>query len=272
MSPLRPPPRQREEATSSGPCKLCVNCGLLVGRKSGETWPGRFSTKDSSRAPSPKPGVFFGNDPLGSILPGFSAHRFPRSLGELRSVVSPISGQQEFPRIPDSFTEGLSLVFASRQTFRNPHKWPVFLPETLSPLPRLHKYMGAGERERKPAVRAVPSPPPPSRSGPRRQGPCLKPTCPVSAVVMATREGGIVIGPLYATPLHRRFPVTEATKRHRPPPFIPPRESCVGEGPAFSLASKIPFLQNGVYSHTIINGEREYEAISKLFWTCMGCH
>lgn len=236
--------------------------------------PGRDASAPRTAAAlqTPKPEVFFGNDPLGSILPGFSAHRFPRSLGELRSVVSPISGQQEFPRIPDSFTEGLSLVFASRQTLRNPHKWPVFLPGTLSPLPRLRKYMGAGKGREKQECAQFPSRPPPTHSGPHFQGPCRKPTCPVSAVVMATRETGRVIGPLAATPLRHRFPVTEATKRNGPPPFIPPRERCVGEGRAFSLASEIPLLQNGGYSHTRIHGEREYEVISKLFWMRMGCH
>lgn len=92
----------------------------------------------------------------------------------------------------------------------------------------------------------------------RCQGLCNKPTCPVRTVVMATGEALEAIGPLPATPLRHRFPVTEATERLCPPPSIPSREACVGKGPAPSLANDT-FLQNGGYSHTVINGAGEYE-------------
>lgn len=66
------------------------------------------------------------------------------------------------------------------------------------------------------------------------------------------------IGLLRATPLRHRFPVTEATEK-RCPPSIPSGEGCVGEGPAPSLAEETSFLRNGGCSHTVINGEGEYE-------------
>lgn len=121
--------------------------------------------------------------------------------------------------------------------------------------------MGAKKGERKQGVCAA-SPAFPSPLTPypqdRCQGLCSKPTCPVRTVVMATGEALEAIGPLPATPLRHRFPVTEATERLCPPPSIPSREGCVGKGPAPSLANDT-FLQNGGYSHTVINGAGEYE-------------
>lgn len=106
-----------------------------------------FSTKDSSRVPSPKPAVFAGNAPLRNILPELSAHCFPMSSEKLRPVVSPTSGQKEFPGIPASFYRGPLSSLLFRQTLRNPHKWPVRLPGSSC----AHVY-GSGEGERKRGV------------------------------------------------------------------------------------------------------------------------
>ena len=115
----------------------CVNCGLLVGRDSGETWHSRFSTKDSSRAPSSKPEVFLGMmDPLGSILPGLSAHLSPGTWRNSGPWFLPSQGSKNPQEFQIPFTKGLSLslVFAPRQTLRKPHWWPVLLPGALVPL------------------------------------------------------------------------------------------------------------------------------------------
>lgn len=81
---------------------------------------------------------------------------------------------------------------------------------------------GSGEGERTRGLYAVPLPSAsyPSRATPGALQQAHLPLA--STVVMATREAGVVIGPLRTTPLRHRFPVTEATKRRCPPPSIPP--------------------------------------------------
>lgn len=89
---------------------------------------------------------------------------------------------------------------------------------------------------------------------------------PRATVVMATGEARPAIGPLPATPLRHRFPVTEATEMCCLPPSSFSREDCVGEGPSSSLTNETSFLQNGGYSLTVIEGERDQEGIN-----CSGC-
>lgn len=134
-------------------------------------------------------------------------------------MVSFTSGQQNFQEFQIPFTEALSLVFASRQTVRNPHKWPVGLPGASCSFTSCTRVNGSQEERKLGVCAASPAFPSPFAPYPqdRCQGLCSKPTCPVRTVVMATGETREVIGPFPATPLRHRFPVTEATERLCPP-------------------------------------------------------
>lgn len=93
----------------------------------------RFSTKDSSRDPRPRPAVILGTRSAGQHSPKAFRPLFPHELeGTVRGPPT-TSGQREFPRIPDSFYRG-PLIFASRQTLRNAHKWPVRQSGTSRPV------------------------------------------------------------------------------------------------------------------------------------------
>lgn len=115
------------------------------------------------------------------------------------------------------------------------------------PLHRVRMYMGAGKGRKH--RRAFPSSlaPDPQDSAARGSAASPPAQCAPWSWQPERREG---IGPLRATPLRHRFPVTEATEKRCPPPSIPSREGCVGEGPAPSLAEETSFLRNGGCSHT----------------------
>lgn len=146
--------------------------------------PGRAAsaprTAAALQALSPK--SFLGMIRLAAFFQGFPPTVSPGIWGNSGRWFLPSQSNKNSQEFQIPFTEGLSLslVFASRQTLRSPHKWPVLLPGALAPLHRVCKYMGVGKGREHGECTQFPSPPPPTHPGPR-QGLCSKPTCPPPA-------------------------------------------------------------------------------------------
>ena len=123
----------------------------------GEAWQGARSRAASAprtaaalQAPSPQSlgGTLRSEAFFQSFLPTVS----PRAQRNSDPWSPPPQGKKNSREFQLPFTEALSLVFAFRQTLRNPHKWPVRLPGSSRPCASCAHVYGSGEGERKRGV------------------------------------------------------------------------------------------------------------------------